>query len=140
MNSYFPVVSIAFSKLKKYVSTASAYGLELKTRVFQKMKERMGFRVSRQVFCKTAVLKKSEQFAGKHLQKSYTLAKQRADYRPITLLKEDSIAVAFLWILKIFSEHRLYRTSMRACFRCLHWCFRPKMSPNIMFSKKGYFS
>ena len=64
---------------------------------------------------KKAFLKNFAIFTGKHLCWSYFLIKLRV-WKTGILLKRDSNAGVFLWILRNFSEHLLWRTFANGCF------------------------
>ena len=66
---------------------------------------------------KEGVLRNFAKFTGKHLCQSLFFNKD-AGLRPATLLKRDSGARVFLWVLRNFYEHLLYRTPLDDCF-CL---------------------
>ena len=60
---------------------------------------------------KRAILKHFAIFMGKHFCWSLFLIKLQT-FRPATLLKRNSNAVAFLWILRNFKEHLFHRTPL----------------------------
>ena len=66
---------------------------------------------------KKDVLKNFVIFTGKNLCWSLLLIKLLA-LKPATLLKSDFNTGVFLWILQIFQEHPLWRTSASSCFSC----------------------
>ena len=72
---------------------------------------------------KKDVLKYFAQFAEKHLYWSLFIIKLQGS-RSAALLKRDSNTGAFLWILRNFWKHLVYRTPPGGCFwmQC-HWSF-----------------
>ena len=77
------------------------------------------------------VLKNFAKFTRKHLCRSLFFNKV-AGLRPATLLKRDSGTVVFLWILRNFQEHLLYRTLLDDCFYVL-LLYLMKTSRNVNF-------
>ena len=69
---------------------------------------------------KKGVLKNFPKFTGKHLCQSLFFNKV-AGLRPATLLKRDSGADVFLWILRNFYEHFFYRTRRMTAYVYSKW-------------------